>query len=105
MSRKPFPIRVLQPRWLETKGQRYGIGFDMLCPTHLGHRLTFYFVNPADGGFPVSADVHYWRVGGALVELTVLNQAPDDELPLVVPGHWKGRIVEGLVHTEVDGTS
>lgn len=89
------------PQWL-TDGtpHRFQMGMSMLCPTHRSHRLEFWFANPGDGDPPIQGHRPlYYRTGGALVELTLVNIGHRGDMLLEFLGCWTGRIIEGVVST------
>lgn len=93
-------IENYEPQWLAEGGRyRYGMGVSIICPTHGGHRISFWFDNPADGDRPTERPVRlFHRIGGSLVEMTITN-LPGRGEALDVRGHWSGYVVGGVVST------
>lgn len=102
MGREVVPLQTLDPRWLvEMPAHRWGLGADIVCPTHGDHRIRLMFSNPVDGGLPVTGEGPlFHRLGECFAELTVLRDSGHPEAPLTVRGHWTGRVLSGQLHTE-----
>lgn len=92
-----LPLGELGAGWIDA-ADREGLGVRLLCPGHQrSHLVCVWFDNPCDGGDPAEHPRLHHRQGDELEALTVTSLNGSSEV--VIPGHWRGWIVEGRLYT------